>query len=82
MVKIAHLWRFYEPWLCRAIDQIPKVVSGDLLEMPLPAGDHFYNRIEGYRYDFTASQFDWPIAYGHAHKSGRRGAGSDKRLAG
>ncbi|WFU22076.1 hypothetical protein QA649_28780 [Bradyrhizobium sp. CB1717] len=37
--------------------------GGDLLKTPLPAGDHFYNRIEGTRYDFTASQFDRPIAY-------------------
>jgi hypothetical protein len=37
--------------------------GGDLLKTPLPAGDHFYNRIGGRRYDFTASQFDQPIAY-------------------
>ncbi|KYK44585.1 hypothetical protein [Bradyrhizobium sp. 191] len=37
--------------------------GGDLLKTPLPAGDHFYNRIEGRRYDFTASQFDQPIGY-------------------
>jgi hypothetical protein len=35
----------------------------ELLKTPLPAGDHFYNRIEGRRYDFTASEFDQPIAY-------------------
>ena len=35
----------------------------DLLKTPLSAGDHFYNRIGGVRYDFTASQFDQPIAY-------------------
>jgi hypothetical protein len=35
----------------------------DLLKTPLPAGDHFYNRIAGVRYDFTASQFDQPVAY-------------------
>jgi hypothetical protein len=37
--------------------------GGELLKTPLPAGDHFYNRIGGQRYDFTASQFDRPIAY-------------------
>ena len=37
--------------------------GGELLKTPLPAGDHFYNRIGGRRYDFTASQFDQPIAY-------------------
>lgn len=42
---------------------IHELFGGDLLKTPLPAGDHFYNRIEGRRYDFTASQFDGPIAY-------------------
>ena len=42
---------------------IHELFGGDLLKTPLPAGDHFYNRIEGRRYDFTASQFDRPIAY-------------------
>jgi hypothetical protein len=42
---------------------IHELFGGDLLKTPLPAGDHFYNRIEGKRYDFTASQFDAPIAY-------------------
>src|SRR5690349_620868 len=37
--------------------------GGDLLMTPLPAGDHFYNRIGGRRYDFTASQFGEPITY-------------------
>ena len=42
---------------------VHELFGGDLLKTPLPAGDHFYNRIEGRRYDFTASQFDQPIAY-------------------
>ena len=42
---------------------IHDLFGGDLLKTPLPAGDHFYNRIEGRRYDFTASQFDESIAY-------------------
>lgn len=42
---------------------IHELFGGELLKTPLPAGDHFYNRIEGRRYDFTASQFDEPIAY-------------------
>jgi hypothetical protein len=42
---------------------IHEFFGGDLLKTPLPAGDHFYNRIEGQRYDFTVSQFDRPIAY-------------------
>ncbi|MEY9884293.1 hypothetical protein [Bradyrhizobium sp. USDA 329] len=42
---------------------IHELFGGDLLRTPLSAGDHFYNRIEGRRYDFTASQFDQPIAY-------------------
>ncbi|OKO67546.1 hypothetical protein [Bradyrhizobium sp. AS23.2] len=42
---------------------VHELFGGDLLKTPLPAGDHFYNRIGGKRYDFTASQFDQPIAY-------------------
>jgi len=42
---------------------IHELFGGDLLKTPLPAGDHFYNRIGGERYDFTASQFERPIAY-------------------
>ncbi|MBR0816588.1 hypothetical protein [Bradyrhizobium liaoningense] len=42
---------------------IHELFGGELLKTPLPGGDHFYNRIEGQRYDFTASQFDQPIAY-------------------
>ncbi|MCK1739523.1 hypothetical protein IVA80_01205 [Bradyrhizobium sp. 139] len=42
---------------------IHELFGGELLKTPQPAGDHFYNRIEGRRYDFTASQFDQPIAY-------------------
>lgn len=42
---------------------IHELFGGELLKTPLPAGDHFYNRIGGTRYDFTASQFDRPIAY-------------------
>ncbi|MGD5673867.1 hypothetical protein QUT38_22570, partial [Xanthomonas citri pv. citri] len=42
---------------------IHDLFGGELLKTPLPAGDHFYNRIGGRRYDFTASQFEQPIAY-------------------
>lgn len=42
---------------------VHELFGGDLLKTPLPEGDHFYNRIGGKRYDFTASQFDRPIAY-------------------
>lgn len=42
---------------------IHELFGGELLKTQLPAGNHFYNRIEGKRYDFTASQFDRPIAY-------------------
>jgi hypothetical protein len=42
---------------------IHELFGGDLLKTPLPAGDHFYNRIGGRRYDFTESQFSDPITY-------------------
>jgi hypothetical protein len=37
--------------------------GGEILKTILPEGDHFYNRIDGVRYDFTESQFEQPIAY-------------------
>ena len=37
--------------------------GGDILKTPLPDGAHFYNRIDGERHDFTASQFEQPIDY-------------------
>jgi hypothetical protein len=37
--------------------------GGELLKTPLPEGDHYYNRINGRRYDFTESQFAQPITY-------------------
>ena len=42
---------------------VHELFGGDLLKTSLPAGDHYYNRIEGRRYDFTASQFGQPIHY-------------------
>lgn len=42
---------------------IHELFGGDLLMTLLPDGNHFYNRIGGRRYDFTASQFDRPITY-------------------
>jgi hypothetical protein len=37
--------------------------GGELLKTGLADGDHFYNCIDGVRYDFTESQFDAPIEY-------------------
>jgi hypothetical protein len=42
---------------------VHELFGGELLKTPLPAGDHFYNWIEGRRYDFTESQFGQPITY-------------------
>lgn len=42
---------------------IHELFGGDLLKTPLPAGDHFYNRIGGRRYDFTEDQFQEPVEY-------------------
>ncbi|MGX4805651.1 YunG family protein [Bradyrhizobium guangdongense] len=63
---------------------VHELFGGDLLKTPLPAGDHFYNRIEGRRYDFTASQFDRPIAYidlPTSRAEAERGATSAQRAA-
>jgi hypothetical protein len=40
-----------------------ELFGGDLLKTHLAAGDHFYNRIGGRRYDFTEGQFSQPITY-------------------
>jgi len=37
--------------------------GGEILKTPLESGAHFYNRIDGERMDFTASQFAEPISY-------------------
>ena len=37
--------------------------GGELLKTRTPQGPHFYNRIGGAKRDFTAAQFDSPIAY-------------------
>lgn len=40
-----------------------ELFGGEILKIPLPEGDHFYNRINGQRVDLTASQFDSPVTY-------------------
>ncbi len=57
--------------------------GGELLKTPLPEGDHFYNRINGHRYDFTQSQFSQPIAYADvpASRADAEGGASIAELA-
>ena len=42
---------------------VNELFGGEILKTPLPEGDHFYNRIDGKREDFTDRQFSVPIAY-------------------
>jgi hypothetical protein len=42
---------------------VHELFGGELLKTPLPKGDHFYNKIDGLRYDFAESQFSRPITY-------------------
>jgi hypothetical protein len=42
---------------------VHELFGGELLKTPLPEGDHFYNRIDGVRFDFTKSQFARAITY-------------------
>jgi hypothetical protein len=42
---------------------VNELFGAEILKTPLPDGDHFYNRIDGQRIDFTASQFDAPVNY-------------------
>lgn len=39
------------------------LVGGEILKTELADGWHFYNLIDGRRYDFTSSQFNQPIDY-------------------
>lgn len=61
---------------------IHELFGGELLKTPLPAGDHFYNRIGGRRYVYGEPVRSSNRIHGHADKSGRCGAGSHKRPAG
>ena len=42
---------------------VQQLHGGDILKTAAPGGAHFYNRIGGARYDFTAAQFDELPAY-------------------
>ena len=39
------------------------VLGGDILKTRTPGGTHFYNRVDGVRWDFTIGQFDRPIPF-------------------
>ena len=42
---------------------VQRLLGGEILKTETPEGAHFYNRIGGIRYDFTAAQFGEPVAY-------------------
>ena len=42
---------------------VQRLYGGDILKTRAPGGAHFYNRIGGARFDFTAAQFADPPAY-------------------
>ena len=42
---------------------VQHMFGGEILKTATPIGPHFYNRIDGERYDFTASQFSEPLPY-------------------
>jgi hypothetical protein len=42
---------------------INDLFKGDIMKTPAPDGWHFYNKINGQRYDFTESQFSLAIDY-------------------
>ena len=63
---------------------VHELFGGELLRTPLPEGDHFYNRIDGRRYDFTESQFTEPVTYRDvlaARANGEHGATSSELAA-
>ena len=53
--------------------------GGEILKTPLPDSAHFYNRIDGERYDFTASQFEQPIDYADIPSDREEAAGGVTR---
>jgi hypothetical protein len=58
--------------------------GGELLKTGLPGVSHFYNRIDGVRYDFTAAQFEAPIEYADttaARTDAERGATNAELVA-
>ena len=42
---------------------VQKLCGGEILKTATPAGPHFYNRIGGEHFDFTAGQFEAPPCY-------------------
>ena len=42
---------------------VQDVFGGQILKTPLQQGLHFYNLIDGHRFDFTSDQFADPIDY-------------------
>ena len=53
--------------------------GGEILKTQRPDSVHFYNRIDGERYDFTASQFEQPIDYADLPSDREEVAGSVTR---
>ena len=42
---------------------VQDVLGGDILRTRTAGGTHFYNLVDGVRWDFTVSQFDRPIPF-------------------
>ena len=42
---------------------VQDVLGGDILRTRTTGGTHFYNMVDGVRWDFTISQFDRPIPF-------------------
>lgn len=53
--------------------------GGDIHKTPQADGEHFYNRIDGERFDFTSSQFEQPIAYADVESSREEAANGATR---
>jgi hypothetical protein len=42
---------------------VQDIFGGDILKTKTRGGTHFYNSIDGVRWDLTISQFDYPIPF-------------------
>jgi len=65
-LQTARQWRADNPALgqCNVTALVVhNLFGGEILKTRVAGGAHFYNRLEGRRFDFTSSQFDVPVDY-------------------
>ena len=82
-LKSSSKWSFYNPSSghCGVTSLVVNdFLGGEIRKTHLPQGWHFYNVIQGRRYDFTASQFVSNIVY-EDRRSSREEAIKDTNIS-